>query len=107
MVDDQKARRAPAGDQSPTRERSTRQPAQIVRRGVEQLCALTGRTFDTVSGLESTDAGWRLQVDVVELERIPSSTDVLASYAVTLDQSGGLLAYDRVRRYVRNQAGDA
>jgi len=41
-------------------------------------------------------------VEVLELARIPRTTDILASYAVDLDQQGELLAYERVHRYYRN-----
>jgi hypothetical protein len=45
-------------------------------------------------------------VQVVELSRIPNSTDVLGSYAVTLDKEGELVGYRRNRRYHRNQADE-
>lgn len=82
-------------------------PAALARKAMEQLCGLTGREADTVSGLEHTDEGWRLQVEVVELERIPQSTSVLASYEVMVDDRGELIRYERTRRYFRNQAGDS
>ena len=45
-----------------------------------------------------------LTVEVCELERVPNTTDVLASYVVQLDDRGGLLGYKRDRRYQRGQA---
>ena len=85
--------------------RRRRLPAvQVVRRGVAQLVEITGRESDTVSGIEPTEDGWILQVELVELERIPASTSVLASYEAELDDQGDLLEYRRVRRYFRNQA---
>jgi hypothetical protein len=87
------------------RRRRRRLPAvQVVRQGVAQLGEITGRGPDTVSGIEPTEDGWILQVELVELERIPASTSVLASYEVELDEEGNLLEYRRVRRYFRNQA---
>jgi Gas vesicle synthesis protein GvpO len=41
---------------------------------------------------------------VVELSRIPESTDVLALYEMELDDDRNLMRYDRVRRYYRSQA---
>lgn len=82
-------------------------PAALARKAMDQLCALTGREADTVSGLERTDDGWRLQVEVVELERIPQSTSILASFEVIVDDHGDLIRYERTRRYFRNQAGDS
>lgn len=85
--------------------RRRRLPAlQVVQRGVAQLVQITGREADTVSGIEPNDDGWFLQVELVELERIPASTSVLASYEAELNQQGDLLEYRRVRRYFRNQA---
>jgi hypothetical protein len=87
------------------RRRRRRLPAvQVVRQGVEQLREITGRGPDTVSGIEPTEDGWILQVELVELERVPASTSVLASYEAELDEEGNLLEYRRVRRYFRNQA---
>ena len=43
---------------------------------------------------------------VVEVRRIPETTDVLASYAVELDENGDLIAFERVRRYQRSEALD-
>jgi hypothetical protein len=57
-----------------------------------------------VTALERIDGGWRITCEVVELERIPNSTDVLATYVVELDGDGELLQYERIRRYYRAQA---
>ena len=49
---------------------------------------------------------WLVTVDVLELERVPNTTDVLASYVVQLDDGGHLKGYKRERRYVRGQADE-
>ena len=77
--------------------------ARAMRSAAEQLAELLGRTPDSVSALKPTDEGWQAEVEVVELERIPDTTSVMASYRVTLDKNGELLAYQRVRRYTRGQ----
>ncbi|TDD71039.1 gas vesicle protein [Jiangella aurantiaca] len=74
---------------------------EAAERAVEQLATLSGRTAQAVTGIERTDDGWRVRVEVLELERIPHSTDVLAEYAVDLDGDGDLTSYRRVRRYTR------
>jgi hypothetical protein len=43
-------------------------------------------------------------LEVVEVSRIPESTDVLASYQMELDDDRNLRRYDRVRRYHRSAA---
>lgn len=74
---------------------------EVAERAVEQLTALSGRTAEAVTGIERTDDGWQVRVEVLELERIPHSTDLLAEYAVDLDGDGDLTSYRRVRRYAR------
>ena len=70
----------------------------------ETIQDLTGYPPEAVSGLQWDGESWLVTVDVRELERIPSTTDVLATYIVQLDDSGGLLGYKRTRRFVRGQA---
>jgi hypothetical protein len=70
---------------------------------MEQFAELTGRTPDSVTGARSLENGdgWSVLVDVVELERIPASTSVLATYRVDLDVDGSITGYERLRRYTR------
>jgi hypothetical protein len=42
-------------------------------------------------------------LEVVEVSRIPDSTDILASYELTLDDDGRLAQMTRTRRYLRSQ----
>jgi hypothetical protein len=79
---------------------------RATRTAMEQLSTLTGRYADGVSGLERAEDGWLLNVEIVELERIPQSTSVLGSYKVHADDDGNVRSYQRTRRYYRNQAGD-
>jgi hypothetical protein len=81
------------------------------REAVEQVRgefpALLGRPVEQVLGVERDEEnGWQVTVQVVELERIPRSTDVLGAYAVTLDGDGELVGYRRRRRYNRSQADE-
>jgi hypothetical protein len=78
-----------------------------IERAREEAADLLGRPIESVLGLEPEEkGGWRVVVEVVELERIPRSTDVLGAYAITLDKSGELTAARRERRYYRNQADE-
>ena len=67
---------------------------------------LTGHRPESVSGMQWDGENWLVTVDVCELERIPNTTDVMATYVVQLDDDGGLLGYKRARRYTRGQAED-
>ena len=71
-----------------------------------QLTELTGRDVEGVSGLERTDDGWRVRLDVVELHRIPETTDLLAVYDVDVDTNGELTSCVRIRRYSRGESGE-
>lgn len=45
--------------------------------------------------------GWIVNVDVLEVARIPDTTSLLATYEVELDPAGDLLQYRRIARYRR------
>ena len=77
---------------------------QVERELVEQM---VNKRPESVSGANRADGGgWTVAVDVVELSRIPPSTDVLATYEVTIDGRGELVELARSRRYIRNQADE-
>jgi hypothetical protein len=71
----------------------------------QQLEELIERPCEAVSGLARKPDGWTVMLEVVELERVPPTTDILATYRVDLDEYGELMGYERVNRYYRNQAG--
>ncbi len=75
-------------------------------RAKDHLLELTGKTCESVSSLAPGQEGWNVTLEVVELERIPHTTDILATYLVELDQKGELMRYERVNRYYRNQPGE-
>ena len=77
--------------------------SEIVRMAKEQLVELTGLQADTVSGLQHEDDGWHVTIELVDLKRIPESSDVLDTYDVLLDDTGMLINYQRVRRYLRGE----
>jgi hypothetical protein len=64
---------------------------------------LTGHDPEGVTALEWDGDTWQITVDVCELERVPRTTDVVASYVVSLDDKGTLRGYRRQHRYVRGQ----
>lgn len=83
---------------------SAREAVQRVR---EDFPALLGRPVESVLGVQpDEDKGWEVTVQVVELARIPNTTDVLGAYQVNLDRDGELAGYKRRRRYTRNQADE-
>ena len=77
-------------------------PSEVARGAKEQLTALTGLDAVTVSGLDKVEAGWSVTVEMLELKKIPESTDVLGSYETVVDDDGNLLSYRRTLRYRRS-----
>jgi len=75
----------------------------IARDLLEQM---VGKSPESVSGVNRSENGWTISLDVVELARIPPSTDLLASYDVSLDSRGDLVELTRARRYLRNQSDE-
>jgi hypothetical protein len=66
---------------------------------------LTGFEPEAVSGLEWDGEQWQITVDVLELSRIPNTSDVIGTYQVQLDETGTLRGYKRTGRYSRGQIG--
>lgn len=81
-------------------------PAELGRLAAAMLAELTGRRPESVLGLRKEGDCWKVTVEVLELQRVPSSTDLLGSYVVTLGEDGELLGYERTRRYARGAAGE-
>ena len=86
--------------------RNDRKPREVVRDAVDQLQELIGRPVEAVTGMEKDGSEWNVTVEVVELSRIPNTTDVLGSYQVTLDKDGDVTSAKRTRRYYRSEAGE-
>lgn len=78
--------------------------AEVATQARELLRSLRGVEAENVSGIRRTSNGWTVTLEVVELRRIPESTDVLASYEVELDGDGKYLGFSRGPRYSRSQA---
>ncbi|GAB1338763.1 hypothetical protein ACE1SV_53530 [Streptomyces sp. E-15] len=79
-------------------------PMEVLREARAQLSELTGLTPESVSSFVQTEDGWALEVEVLELERVPDTMSLMASYQVELDLDGQLTGYRKVRRYERGRA---
>ncbi|HKF79678.1 MAG TPA: gas vesicle protein GvpO [Thermoleophilaceae bacterium] len=64
---------------------------------------LTGYEPEAVTGLEWDGELWQVTVDVLELSRVPSTTDMIGTYVVQLDEGGTLRGYRRTGRFQRCQ----
>jgi hypothetical protein len=72
-----------------------------VRGALEQFAGLTQLEPVGATGVRREEHGWSVLVDVVELERVPVTTSVMATYRVDIDRSGDLTGYERLRRFTR------
>ena len=73
----------------------------LVRDAVRQFAELSGLEPERVSGVRSSDNGWSILIDVVELERIPATTSVMCTYRVDVDGEAQLTGFERLRRFTR------
>jgi hypothetical protein len=80
--------------------------AELSEAATRTVQELTGYQPEAVTALEWDGEFWDVTVDVLELARIPNTTDVLASYVVQLDEGGTLRGMKRAHRFVRGQANE-
>ena len=79
-----------------------RDARDAARRAADALTELVRHRTEGVSAVRrSEDDGWIVNVDVLEVARIPDTTSLLATYEVELDPAGDLLQYRRISRYRR------
>ncbi|HEY8300579.1 MAG TPA: gas vesicle protein GvpO [Jatrophihabitans sp.] len=93
---------APTTDR-PARQKRAPSPLQIVERARKVLDDLGGMTVDRVIGVEAEDDEWRVVLEVVELRRIPNTSDVVARYEVRMSRAGKFRGYRQVARRLRSQ----
>ncbi|HZB07411.1 MAG TPA: gas vesicle protein GvpO [Thermoleophilaceae bacterium] len=80
--------------------------AELGEAAMTTVQELTGHQPEAVTGLEWDGEFWDVTVEVLELSRIPNTTDVLASYVVQLDEGGTLRGMKRTNRFVRGQTSE-
>src|SRR5438270_14001339 len=78
----------------------------LAQAALTTVAQLTGHPPEAATGLEWDGETWTVTVEVLELSRVPSTTDVLGSYQVRLDPQGALRGYKRVRRFSRGESRD-
>lgn len=120
MADRQSTRRSSAGPRRaarpPREDREDRErdrangsrltAADAGRDALRQIVELTGKEPEGISGVQPSDDGWTVMVDVVEDRKIPSTSDVIATCEAELGPDGELISYRRVRRYTRGRGDD-
>jgi hypothetical protein len=81
--------------------------AKLAEHAKRELSEITGLEAEAVTSLARADDGtWKVTVELLELERVPNTDDVLGSYEAEIDEDGVLIGYRRLRRYARSQADE-
>ena len=79
----------------------------VIARTKKQLANSTGLKPEGVTRAFRDDQGWHVGVEVLEMSRIPTATDVLGDYEVLLDGDGSMLAFERRRTRLRGEPMEA
>jgi hypothetical protein len=81
--------------------------AELIKTARETVSEMTGFKAENVTGLERDgDGTWVVTVEVLELERVPSTMDVIGTYEIGLDENGEIKGFRRTRRYPRGASQD-
>ncbi len=79
---------------------------ELARAAMTAVEELTGYGSEATTALEWDDDSdtWRVTVEVLELARVPNTTDIIGAYEVRLDPQGTLHGYRRMRRFSRGES---
>lgn len=76
---------------------------EVIERARQQLAQVTGLKPVTVIGAHKDSEGWHVGIELLEMSRLPPSTDVLGSYEVLLDGQACMVSFDRKRTRLRGE----
>ena len=83
------------------------QVGDLAQRARRQVSELTGLPAETVTGLNRAgDDRWVVTVEALELERVPSTMDVLGTFEVTISGDGEMLGFRRLGHRRRSSTED-
>lgn len=71
----------------------------------ESAEAITGLKVAGVTKVHREDDGWHVGLELVELSRIPHSTDVLGEYEILVGDDGSVLNLERKAVRLRSETG--
>ncbi len=75
----------------------------LAERAKSQMAGLTGLKPIAVTGAFRDEQGWHIGLDMLEMSRIPSATDVLGDYEVLMDENGNITRFERKRTRLRGK----
>jgi hypothetical protein len=82
---------------------SSHEVKEVVDEAKRELQELLGTEPERVSGFDHSDGRWTVTLEVVNVRRVPDTTDVLSSYEVAFDDDHNLVSVSETRRYRRSQ----
>ncbi len=78
----------------------------ILDQAKKQLADTTGLKPVAITRAFEDEEGWHIGVAMLEMSRIPPSTDVLGDYEVLLNDCGGMVRFERRRARLRGETGE-
>ena len=75
----------------------------LLERAKRQLAEVTGLNPETVTSVSRDDGMWRVGVEMLEMSRIPTATDVLGTYEALVTEDGSLLSFRRTSKRLRGE----
>lgn len=79
---------------------------ELLEQAKQHLAGATGLKPGTVTRAFENDDGWHVGVEMLEMSRIPTASDVLGDYEVLLTASGAMLRFERKRTRLRCDLGE-
>ena len=86
---------------------ATTQMMNLAERAKEQLAEVTGFSPVAAVGGFKDEEGWHISVDVLEMARLPESTDIIGTYVVTLDPEGNMVKFVKKMSRLRGDKFEA
>ena len=77
---------------------------ELAERARQQLAQVTGFKPVAVVGSYKDGEGWHVSVDMLEMTRLPESTDVLGTYLVLMDEEGDMVKFEKKRTRLRAES---
>jgi len=77
---------------------------ELAERARQQLAQVTGFKPVAVVGSYKDAEGWHVSVDMLELTRLPESTDILGTYLVLMDEEGDMVKFEKKRTRLRAES---
>lgn len=79
------------------------QMRDLLERAKKQMADVTGLRPEGVVRAFKDDGGWHVGLEMLEMSRIPTATDVLGDYEVLLTEDGDMVRFERRKTRLRGE----